>query len=164
MPVFKEIYKTNYTMIYRFSFRFLGEHCLAEDVTQDTFMKLFTNLEANNEILNPKSWLFKVASNLCKNHLKQKDNDKKLMSNKIQLNQFSDNNPENALIRTDEILRLRQALKKLSFQDQLLLQLYQENFSYKEISEITNIKVTSVGKKISRAIVKCKNQLNKAGL
>jgi DNA-directed RNA polymerase specialized sigma24 family protein len=40
-----------------------------------------------------------------------------------------------------------------------LLTLYSEDFSYKEIAEITGIKFSSVGKTLARALKKLQNEI-----
>ena len=161
MQEFQSIYENNFTRIYRFIYRFLGDRHLAEDLTQETFLKLYGQLNSEQGLSNPRPWLYRVASNLCKNHLKRKKLHQNFEFVIGRQNPIHEKSIENTIIDAEEIQRLRNILKRLSAQDQLLLQLYQEGFSYREISEITNIRFSSVGKKISRAIMKCKEQLSK---
>jgi DNA-directed RNA polymerase specialized sigma24 family protein len=45
-------------------------------------------------------------------------------------------------------------MQRLKMKERMLLTLYSENFSYKEISEISGVKMTSVGKSIARGLEK----------
>lgn len=55
--------------IYRFAYSFTGSHQDAEDITQNTFLKLLEKqpkLQSGKE----KAWLMQVTANLCRNSLK----------------------------------------------------------------------------------------------
>ena len=56
---------------------------------------------------------------------------------------------------------IRQALLKLKPKEKALAILYSEGMSYKEISEISGIKFSSVGKMLSRTIKKLEENLKK---
>jgi len=45
---------------------------LIDDIVQDTFLKLYSYQSQGKKINNPKSWLFKVASNLLIDHFRRK--------------------------------------------------------------------------------------------
>ena len=62
---FDQMYTLYATDVLRVSYYYLGNKELAEDVTQDVFVKLLTNrpvLEEGRE----KAWLLKVALNRCR--------------------------------------------------------------------------------------------------
>ena len=62
---FEELYERYATDVLRVSYYYLGNREMAEDVTQDVFVKLITNapsLEEGRE----KAWLLKVALNRCR--------------------------------------------------------------------------------------------------
>jgi len=52
-------------------------------------------------------------------------------------------------------------LKRLTKDESVLAILYSEGCSYKEIAEITGIRLTSVGKTLSRTLMKLGNELKK---
>lgn len=53
------------------------------------------------------------------------------------------------------------ALNKLKPHEKILAVLYSEGMSYREMSEISGIKFTSIGKTLSRIIVKLGDELKK---
>ena len=161
MKDFNELYNQHFERIFKFVYRLLGDQAKAEDITQDTFVKLYHHLKENNNIIHPQSWLYRVATNLSKNNLKRNNTYFRLISKNITTTETMDNSLEGRVLENEEIKLFRNTLKKLPVRDQVLLQLYQDGMTYKEISQITNIKKTSVGKLLSRAISKCRKQIKK---
>ncbi|MGP8329720.1 MAG: RNA polymerase sigma factor [Methanosarcinaceae archaeon] len=157
---FDELYKKHFEPIYKFVFRLIGDGCLAGDLTQETFIKLFHALNSKRGIENPKAWLYRVAGNLCKNSIKQQKLRQKIIQANTHPNEPADD-LETELLRKEAQQSLRAALAVLPERDQVLLQLYQEGFSYLEMAEIMKIKKTSIGKILSRAIEKCARYLER---
>lgn len=66
-----QIYNENVNKVYFLCLKFLKNSDDANDITQDTFVKVFTSLD---QLKNPSalsSWILTIAANLCKNHLKK---------------------------------------------------------------------------------------------
>ena len=63
---FEEIYRLYATDVLRFSYFYLGSREQAEDVTQDTFVKLLTSCPPDLAPQALKTWLLKVARNRCR--------------------------------------------------------------------------------------------------
>ena len=161
MKEFEKIYNIHFEKIFRFVYRLIGDLHKAEDITQDTFLKLYNYLKNNENINHPQSWLYQVSANLSKNHIKRNNIYRRLISKNETITTTSDDNLEDNILQSEKISMFRYALKKLSVRDQVLLQLYRDGLSYKEIAEISNVKITSVGKMLSRAISKCTRLIEK---
>lgn len=159
--IFDTAYNAFYRPIYTFSFSMLGNADEAEDISQETFMKLYNHLAQHPPLENTKNWLFRVASNICINHLKRQNIFRKILSqtlepdnhlNRPNLHNPSRQNPvEHDFIREQEQQMVRNALEKLPKREQALLVLYRDRFSYADMAEILNMKKSSVGKILSRA-------------
>jgi len=161
MSDFNELYNLHFEKLFKFVYRLLGDSAKAEDITQDTFLKLYYYFKENNKLTYPKSWLYRVAANLSNNHIKRNNTYLRLISKNKTTSDTIDNSLEESILENEEAKLFRNALKKLPARDQVLLQLYRDGLSYKEISQIAKIKTTSVGKLLSRAISKCTKQINK---
>ena len=61
---FGAFYDANYRSIRRFIARMLGSADDVEDLAQETFARLWRELERGSEPTDPRAWLYKVASNL----------------------------------------------------------------------------------------------------
>lgn len=155
---FDEIYSSHFEEIYRFTYRFLGNAEKAEDITQDAFTELVRQMNGSAEIRNPRAWLYKVAANLAKNLIRRGRQYRDILEEK---SRHPDEiaNPEEHLEQTEQKQLLFRALADLPVRDQVLIQLYKQGLTYREIAEIAEIKETSVGKMLSRAIDKCANKI-----
>ena len=65
-------------IIYRFKdrliifvYRFLGNQERAEDIVQDTFMKVYTHKHSYREIAKFSTWLYTIAGNLARTELRK---------------------------------------------------------------------------------------------
>jgi RNA polymerase sigma-70 factor (ECF subfamily) len=149
---FDELYKTYGQNIYRLGFRLLGNQEEARDVTQETFLRLHQILNGGPSLEKPKSWLYKVAANYCKDLLKHRNLAPRILEASLGATEGA--NPERETELQEHSRLVRNALDRLSKQDQLLIILYLDGLSYTELAETTGIRISSVGKTLSRAIDK----------
>lgn len=168
---FDNAYNTYYRPIYTFTFSMLGNADEAEDISQETFLKLYNHLSQHPHMENTKNWLYRVASNTCINILRRQKLFQKILSqttdpvnggNPHHLSRQNRHNPvEYDFIREQEIRMVRNALGKLPKREQALLILYRDKFSYADMAEILNMKKSSVGKILSRAREKLAREIRK---
>jgi RNA polymerase sigma-70 factor (ECF subfamily) len=148
---FAEIYKRHFPPIYRFIFRLSGDPEEAEDVTQDSFVKLYRYMQKKEEPINPGAWLFKVSANTCYTLLKRKERHRKMIENEAGNPSQQQQSVEDHLVKTEEIAMLRQALNRLPVRERIILELHQGGLSYREIAGIIKVKTSTIGKKLFRA-------------
>ena len=65
-----------YRKIYRFAYQFTGSHHDADDVCQETFLRAFDNIKKLKDC--NWGWIFMIASNLLRKHIKQTEYKKTL--------------------------------------------------------------------------------------
>lgn len=66
-----EIYNRQVDTVYRLCFSFMKNHADAEDLTQETFLRLLSSGKTFENDKHEKAWLIVTASNLCKDALKK---------------------------------------------------------------------------------------------
>ena len=157
---FDELYETYYEEIFRYSCRLMGDPERAEDITQDTFARLIDAMNTQKTIENPRAWLYTVATNLGRNLLRRRTQYEQILDetkNDLQ----EDNNPEQEAVEHEQNQLVLNILAELPVRDQVLIQLYRQGLSYREIALIAGINQTSVGKMLSRAIEKCADKIQK---
>lgn len=158
---FNELYHAHYEQIYRFCFRFVGDADKASDLCQDTFVKLFHRMKASSQnIKNEKAWLYKVAGNLCINAVAQKNNRTWILDS-IHNNSSDGQNPESTFIVSETKEMIRLALEQFEPKQRMLLLMYQDGLSYKEMADTTEIPLNSVGKTLWRSIEKLSEMIKK---
>jgi RNA polymerase sigma-70 factor (ECF subfamily) len=151
LELFNRLYKENYKSVFRLAYRFLRNHEAAADISQDVFLYLYKRLLKDANIENEKSWLYKVCSNLSLAHIKKNKRIIELNA-QVKAENIRDENSESIVFET---------LQKLPKNDRMLLTLYNEGLSYKELAEVTGIKFTSVGKTLSRTLKKLKDEMER---
>jgi RNA polymerase sigma-70 factor (ECF subfamily) len=157
---FDSFYRENFSRIFKYTYYMTGNHEEAEQLTQETFTKLFDYFSSNTHIKSRKALVYRIASNSCVDYLRRKRKTKEI------LNQMNDANssrgdPSQKILKEQRISIIRKALLKLPSRDQKCLLLYQEGFAYSEIAEAMKIKKTSIGKILSRATEKLASQIRK---
>jgi len=157
---FNEIYKQHFTTIYRMVSKFSVNRFEAEDIVQEVFIKLYLQFESGSEVQYPKTWLYKVAANICINTVNRRKETHSLeMVHDSELG--ARDSLEAKMEQTEQETIIREALLKLKEHERLIVILYSEGLSYKEIAMISGVRFSSVSKSLSRALEKLKPLLKK---
>lgn len=69
---FRMLVEKNQAFVYSLSYRLLGNSTDAEDITQETFIRLWRNLARYRMEIKLTTWLYKITTNLCLDLLKSK--------------------------------------------------------------------------------------------
>ncbi len=72
---FEELHRRYIGPIYRLVRRKLGDGLLAEDIAQETFLKVLRSIDRMDETFNVGGWLHTVARNLCYDELRRRQRD-----------------------------------------------------------------------------------------
>ena len=59
------IYEHYSAQIHRYIFRLVGNQEMADDITQETFLKAFQSIRKISHDANVSAWLYRIASNAC---------------------------------------------------------------------------------------------------
>lgn len=159
---FSSIYEEHFPRVYRFGFRLLGDSEQAMDLSQEVFLKLYAALNAGQAIVEIKSWLFRIAANLSYDWLRRKRRFSKLLRADIDAGQ-APRDAEGELIRSEDGRALKASLDRLAPRDRLILTLYAEGLTYRGIAEAMNLRETSVGKLVSRAVQRLSKEFKEGG-
>ena len=153
MNTFDEIYAENYKTMFRVATRMVGHREDVSDIIQEIFIDFFNKTCNGRIIQHPRSWLYRATINKCiDNHRNRKQyQDLESLAN---LN-IESGSAENQEMKDAIIL----AISKLKPQEKILVTVYSEGLSYKEIAEVTGIKFTSIGKMLSRTLKKMEKEL-----
>ncbi|MCK5147834.1 RNA polymerase sigma factor [bacterium] len=161
MESFDAVYKQHYQDLYRYVYRYFHRREPCEDIVQETFLRLYKQHQKKGCIEYEKAWLYKVATNLSLSKL-QRSKKWTLIQPGLTYDTPSVPSPDEIFEKAESSRRVFKVLAKLKKRDRVLLMLYQEKMTYKEMSEITGIKSTSVGKLLSRAFEQCARLLEEA--
>lgn len=142
--------------IYRYVCRVIGKRAEAEDLTQETFLRLYDSLQKGHAMGNVRPWLYRVAHNLAIDWLRHESRLEQMPDDALQIPAIIDSAPnaEQRLLENERHERLRSALSQLSPQQRHCLFLRAEGLAYREIGDVLGIGISTVATFLARAI-KC---------
>ena len=145
---FDKIIKDYGNQLYNFILRLVGNHESAEDIFQETFVRVLRNIDRYKPSAKLLTWLIQIAKNLCYDHFK-KESLRAHQSLSIEIGSeeytldsiIEDSNqppPQDLMILAEDRKLVREAIEKLSTKKKevILLRIY-ESLPYRDISEIT---------------------------
>lgn len=159
-------------LVYSVSYQYLGDRAQAEDVTQETFMKVWRNLKKfkPNKNLAPyrtagsgsgfKTWILTIAKNTALDQLRKK---KEIVFSEFEnengdniiLESLADKNPlaSEAIHTADKAKALQGKVKKILPVYQKVLALrYEQGFNFREIAEMLGESINTVKSRNRRAL------------
>jgi RNA polymerase sigma-70 factor (ECF subfamily) len=143
----RELFEVHGPAVYRFAAVLTRHHQDAEDVVQETFLKLLRHLEAGGDTTNVRGWLFTVAAHAAR------DRQRRRARWMPWLPQHDARVPPPLLPDEDGRLKsAREALLRLPERDRLLVLLRAHGLSYREIAAAAGIRPNSVGRLLARAV------------
>lgn len=144
--------------IYSVAFRICGRAAIAEEITQDSFIKAFNNLEQLKKDTHFIPWIKRIAFNYTVTHLR-KDKESALIDELVP-DTFLAKEFDNSIIQQNQLEFL---LSHISSDAKLIIWLFiVEGYSHKEIATLTN-KTESYSKSIvSRSLAKLR-EVDKGG-
>lgn len=148
--------------IYRYVCRLIGKRAEAEDLTQETFLRLYDSLQKGHAMGNVRPWLYRVAHNLAIDWLRQQGRLEQIEADTSPLATALDAAPnaEQRLLARERCQRLRTVLAQLSPQQRHCLFLRAEGLGYREIGEVLGIGVSTVATFLGRAIKRLAEAVN----
>jgi len=152
LKTFEKIYNENYEAMYRLARKMVFDGDMASDIVQEVFIYFFDKINRGDEVRYPKSWLYRATYNKCIDYWREK---KRFESTDlIDAYKIEDETTD----KTEMKFALKQAMAKLKPHERFLVVLYSEGLSYKEMAEVTEMKLSSVGKTLSRILKKIENE------
>ena len=149
---FDEAFTLHHRTVFRAARSVVQDAMLAEDVTQEVFLRLHNNLDAieNEEMLRP--WLIRVALNVAKNtlrgNIRANTREENYVKETDETTDFTAEKDYEQRMRAKEVHR---ALSLIKEPLRSCLVLKQQGLSYKEIASSLELNETSIGTFVARA-------------
>ena len=152
---FVSLYNRYKNPVYSFCLKMLMNSELAQDVMQDTFLRVY---EHRDRLLNAgsfKAWLFTIARNQCLNQLRRNNVHVSYegdLSDAKQLNQKVRQSPMSDLEKSEKVALVNRFLLELKpdYREVIVLREYQ-NLSYEEIAAVTRSTLSAVKSRLFKA-------------
>ena len=146
MKAFDEIYSALSKPVYTVALRIAGERTLAEDITQDVFVKLYGS-PPDDSVKKPRAYIFAMAHNAAINYLKK-------LSQFVDIESAEDISDNYSLQSAAENrLDIAAALAKLPRAEREIVALHVNGgFKFREIAQIMGIPAGTAAWRWSKAI------------
>jgi RNA polymerase sigma-70 factor (ECF subfamily) len=147
-----------YDNIFSYLYRNTGDKAIAEDLTQDVFLKLVNALAGYRPVGKFSNFVFTIAVNVRNDYYRK---------NKLSIQEYDLLNVdagvdiEKILIRKDQSSRLKEAIQKLpdAQKDTILLRFFHD-MKIKDIAKITSTNPSTVKSRVSNGLKKLKSLLS----
>ena len=162
----EEIVRLHWRKVFNIAYKFVGRHDLAEDLTQDVFLKLFKSLDTFDRRANFQTWLISVARNLCIDHYRSVRKERETVNRDVDPGELAPAAPDKSayamLEERDRVTLLRQALDKLAptLKTAVMLRDIQE-LTYQEIADRLHVPEGTVKSRINRGRTELARQIQK---
>ncbi len=138
---FRYILKSNKERVYWHVRKMVFEHEDANDLTQDTFLKVWNNLDKFKGESQVYTWIHRIATNICLTFLEKK---KKTQTVDLEVEPIIQG-PDTVMTSEVVVTRLLAALKVIPPKQRLVFNLkYFDNMKYEEIADLTDSSVGSL--------------------
>jgi RNA polymerase sigma-70 factor (ECF subfamily) len=151
----EEIVRVHRRKVFNIAYKFVGRHDLAEDLTQDVFLKLYRSLDTFDRRANFQTWLISVSRNLCIDHYRSVRKEREIVNRDVDPDDLTPPSKERSaqvvLEQRDRVRLLRQALDMLAptLRTAVLLRDIHE-LSYQEIAQRLALPEGTVKSRINR--------------
>lgn len=178
MNLFKTLVRRYQNRIYNAAYRMLGNREEAEEVVQDTFLKMHQSLVSFRKQSTFAAWLFKISHNLSIDRLrtkKRRSNYQMVSFNPMStlgsdaeddkgqvVQQIADekSDPDKLIDLSEQSQVIQESLNKLPESQRSVLVLFDiEGFSYQEVSQIVGVNIGTVRSRLYYGRLKLKEIL-----
>ncbi|MCD8509720.1 MAG: sigma-70 family RNA polymerase sigma factor [Bacillus sp. (in: Bacteria)] len=139
--------------ILHFVYTYVRNQATAEDLTQEIFLKCYEKLPLFKGESSMKTWLYRIASNHCKDYLRSWHYRKISLNNKVaDFLPTKEKEVEDEVITKSDEKRLADAVISLplKYREVVFLHFYEE-LTYTEMSNITGINPNTLKTRLKRA-------------
>ncbi|HJV47232.1 MAG TPA: RNA polymerase sigma factor [Bacillota bacterium] len=152
-----ELYEQYSKQVYRTAFLLTRSVANAEDVTQETFLRVFTKLGSYDETKSFEAWLYRVTINVAKNYFRKN----KVMRFWELVTGREHETPADYVLKREQDIMLWNQIRSLPYKLQSVIVLkYLNECSQEEISEILGIPVGTVKSRLNSGLKKLRNQIS----
>ena len=144
--LFKEIFQANSRKIYHLCYGYTGDDDSANDLMQETFMKVWQNLDKFRNQALISTWIYRIAVNTCLSYLRvEKRHPKDELTDNI-----IENKGEEISDKNEQVSSLYRCISQLEENERLIITMVLDEVPYPEIAQISGISPGNLRVKIHR--------------
>ncbi|MCY8504894.1 RNA polymerase sigma factor SigX [Bacillus atrophaeus] len=161
---FEDLFKQYYVYVVKQIVWIVKNQTIAEELAQEVFLQLYRN--DWKAIENVPGWLLKSSTYVAYNYLRSEKRHQARINKTIQYHEAQHiSSLDDDWIRKEEITKVQNVLSNMNERERTILLLKFSGFKYKEIAEVLQIDISSIGTLLVRAKQKFRkiyNQLEEA--
>ena len=148
---FRALFERHKDKVYSIALRYSGDEAAAQDIAQETFLKLFVGLKNFRGESDFGSWLYRLVVNSCFDRKRKNRRLLPLLDEALAVLQAPDLSAFDEILRSETRGRLREVMADLPDEQRMLLVLrYTQALSYDEIGRILGVASGTVASRLNR--------------
>ncbi len=152
IPAFEKLLKDYERRIFNYLYRIAGNRTDAEDLTQETFIKLYANRRNIDPDKSFQSWLYRIATNTAYDWFRRRKGRHESFTIDDPEKPYETIDPSSSYNTIETVKDVENALSRLKpAYRTILLLFYNEGLSYEEIAEVSDLPLNTVKTNIRRA-------------
>ena len=153
------VYKGYKSSLFNLAYRFTHNHTSAEDLLQEIYIKIFSQIKKLRSPENFKSWMYRIAINTCISFTRKKRVTKEVFLNNIE--EMYGHEDDNSFARK----YLEQAICFLPPKQKSIFLLHDvQGFTHAEIAGIMKLREGTIKSQLFKARMKLREYLGEQGL
>lgn len=145
-PSFNDLHARYATRVLRLCLGYTGDYAQAQDLVQETFIRVWQQLPMFRGDAQVSTWLYRIAVNTCLNHLRQA----KRRPAEPLLPQYEEQLADTPDTNGEAVQQLYRCISQLAETDRLIISLVLEEQPYAEIAQIVGVSEGNLRVKIHR--------------
>jgi len=144
--LFKEIFQANSRKIYHLCYGYTGDDDSANDLMQETFIKVWQNMDKFRNQALISTWIYRIAVNTCLSWLRvEKRHAKDELTDNI-----IENKQEEISEKNEQVSLLYKCISQLEENERILITMVLDEVPYPEIAQVSGISEGNLRVKIHR--------------
>lgn len=148
---FRALFEMYKDRVYSVALRYSGDATLAQDIAQETFVKLFSTIGSFRGDSRFESWLYRLVVNSCFDHKRRSRRLMPLFDGLRSVLRASSASALDEMVRNETSVQLQSVIAGLPPDQRMIIVLrYTQGLSYDEIAEVMGCSAGTVGSRLNR--------------
>jgi RNA polymerase sigma-70 factor (ECF subfamily) len=149
---FRALFEKHKDMVYSVALRYCGNAVVAQDIAQDTFLKLFSAIGSFRGDSSFDAWLYRMVVNSCFDQKRRTRRLAPLLDEVLAALQTPDVSALDEVLRTEMSEHIKSVVESLAPDQRMVVVLrYTQGLSYEEIAEILGCASGTIASRLNRA-------------
>ncbi len=143
---FKKIFEANSKKIFHLCYGYTGDEDSANDLMQETFLKVWQNLDKFRNQAMVSTWIYRIAVNTCLTYLRS---EKRQAKDEL-TPELEETTGEIVSEKNEQVAMLYKCISKLEESERIIITMVLDEVPYPEIAEISGISEGNLRVKVFR--------------